>query len=99
MVYESEELGIKFSLPDELTVREQLKYNERVLLAEDKDLYSRFWWGILPLLQEWECALIPEPGEIDLDTETDPRIARIVTFVGNAAAGHMTNLEDVPKNS
>jgi hypothetical protein len=101
MEYSDETLGVKLALPDELTVREQLQVDERVFLAaaDGVDIYSRYWLGILPLIEDWECERIADPEVVDMDTETDPKVARIVRWVANTAAGHMAGLDDVPKNS
>jgi hypothetical protein len=99
MEYSDETLGVKLTLPDEFTVIERLDFDERVLLAaaDGLNVYSRNWIGALPLLQEWECDLIPDPEALDMATETDPRVARLVRWVANTVAGHMIGLDDVPK--
>ena len=97
--YENKQLGVCFSLPDKLTVREQLAYREQVLLNIDDNAYIRNWIAGIPLLKEWQCEAIPEPEAFDFDSETDMRKADIVNFVANTVAGHMLTLEDVPKNS
>lgn len=96
--YENAELGVSFSLPDKITVRGQLQFRERVF-SSDGDMYSRYWEGIAPLLKDWECDLIEDPEAVDLDTETSVQIANIVHWVSNQAALHMTQMDDVPKNS
>lgn len=96
--YENAELGVKFALPDKLTVREQLTFRERVFLLGEQDTYSRYWGGIIPLLEDWQCELIPEPEEIDLDTETNVKIANIINWVANTAAGHFTSLDESDPN-
>jgi hypothetical protein len=99
MKYEDEDLGVKFSLPDKFTVRDQLKYNESILMNQDIDIYSRAIGAIQPFVEDWECELVPDIAAVDLDEETDPRIARIISYVGLEALGHMAGLEDVSKNS
>jgi hypothetical protein len=97
--YENAELGVSFSLPVSLTVREQLAFRERVFVTASEDLYSRYWAGAVPLLKDWECEDIPDPAAVDLDVETRVQITDIVNWVSNTVALHMTELEDVPKNS
>jgi hypothetical protein len=97
--YENKELGVKFSLPESLTVREQLGFRERVFVSSEEDIYSRYWDGVVPLLKGWQCKLAPDPAEIDLDTETRKVVADIVHWSSNMAALHMNDLDEVPKNS
>lgn len=99
MKYENETLGVSFELPDDMTVREQLAFRERVFLAPgDTDTYSRYWAGVLPLLSNWECEAMPDPEALDLDTETRVKVANIVNWVANTAAGHFTELDEPDPN-
>jgi hypothetical protein len=97
--FESEQYGVSFSLPAEMTVREQLGFRSRIFLNELDDFYSKYWLGALPLLEDWKCDVIPDPNEVDLDKETDKRITNIVNWVCNTVAGHVEGIEDVPPNS
>ena len=98
--YENEVLGLSFTLPESLTVRQQLAFRERLFTSiGELDMYSRYWEAARPLIEDWDCELVPDPTAVDLDTETDGRIADIVNWVANMVAGHMNALDDVPKNS
>jgi hypothetical protein len=98
MKHENEELGVSFELPDSVTVREQLGFRERVFIIGEQDTYSRYWAGVIPLLDNWQCELIPDPEAVDLDTETDVQIANIINWVANTAAGHFASLEEPDPN-
>jgi hypothetical protein len=98
--YANEMLGLTFTLPEQLTVREQLTFRERLFLsADDTDMYSRYWDAALPLVEDWQCEIVPDPQAVDLDAETDRRVADIVNWFANTVAGHMNEMDDVPKNS
>jgi hypothetical protein len=97
MDYESESLGVSFSLPDRLTVREQLAYRERAFMTGDS-VFERIWLGAVPLIKNWKCDHIPDPAAVDLATETSAKVARVVAYVANVAAEHVASLDDVPKN-
>ncbi len=98
--YNNEDLGLSFGLPVDMTVRERLQYRERLFLTIDTaDMYSRYWDAVQPLLADWTCEIMPDPAAVDLDVETDPRMVEIVVFVANTVAGHMHDVEEVPKNS
>lgn len=98
MEYENKKLGVKFTIPDVLTVRQQLRFRSSIFLADDRDKYERFWNGAVELIDNWECELIPNLKTLDLDKETNMQITQIVQFVGNTVAGHMTTIGAVPKN-
>ncbi len=100
MEYVNENLGVKFTLPDEVTVRQQLAYRGRVFAAGllTEDIYLRYWSGFLALYDSWECKLLPDPKGLDVDSATDPGIADLIFWVGNRTAQHMLNLEELPKN-
>jgi len=96
--YESEAIGVKFSVADELTVRQQLKFRSELFLTQDMDRFERFWIGSQHLIEDWECELIPDRGALDLETETNPAVADIVNYVGTTVAGHLAMIGAVPKN-
>ena len=98
-VYESEKFGVKFSVPDVLTVRQQLAFRSELFLTKDKDRFERFWIGSQHLIEDWECELIPDRMALDLETETNPAIADIVNYVGTMVAGHLAMIGAVPKNA
>jgi hypothetical protein len=97
MNYENEALGVSFSLPDELTIRQQLELRTRVFQDESDDAYSRWWAGILPLIEDWQCEDIPDPAALDLDAPGTWQEGHIVQWVSNMAAGYVTDLGTVPK--
>ena len=97
--YESEKFGVKFSVPDELTVRQQLAFRSELFLTQDMDRFERFWIGAQHLIEDWECELIPIPADLNLVTETNPAIADIVNYVCTTVAGHLAMIGAVPKNA
>jgi len=98
--FTNDDLGLRFTLPDNPTVGQQLRYRGRVFATGyfTEDVYLRMWLGFLGLYGEWECESVPDPKTVDLETETNPAVADIVQFVGNVTARHMNTLETVPKN-
>ena len=95
--YENEGLGVKFALPDTLTVRQQLLWRGGIALSGGS-VFIRGWEGAKHLVEDWECEMIPDPLAFNLDDETDPAYADIVQYVANATYGHINDLEAVPKN-
>ena len=111
--FTSDHLEVRFTLPDKVTVRQQLQYKGRAFNTglQSEDVYVRHWVGVQPLIGEWTstqqnkdgsykpCTAVPDPANVDLDKETDPIVADIVFWASNLAANHMAKLETVPKNS
>ena len=96
--YESTRFGVKFSIADELTVRQQLMFRSELFLTRGEDRFERFWIGSQHLVDDWECALVPDMAKLDLETETSPAVADIVNYVGTRVAGHLAMIGAVPKN-
>lgn len=96
--FKDEGLGLRFTIPDKPTIRQQLMFRDAILEARGKVNQIRMWEGALPLIDEWECAELEAPELLDLDKETNPKMANIITFVAGNVAGHMTGIGAVSKN-
>lgn len=96
--YTNDKLGLSFAVPDSVTVKKQLQFKSAISASEKVDVYEQFWKGAIVVMQDWQCALLPDPAALDLEKETNPRVADIVVWAGNQVAAHMFSLEDVPKN-
>lgn len=96
--YENETIGVAFDLPDRITVRMQLAFRGAVALAMNENSYIRYWHGALTVIENWTCARLPDPAELDMDASDDPALADIVAWTTNAVVGHMMNRETPPKN-
>lgn len=107
----NKELDVRFTVPDELTVRQQLQFKARVYRGAQvsDDMYIRYWEGAVGLIQDWsgaekngkgykESKTLPDPFEVDLDKETSHRVGDVLFWVGTTIAGHMYNLDNIEKN-
>lgn len=112
MEYINERLDIRFTLPDRPTVGQQLRYRGHVFATGTftDDVYLRYWAGFLGLFEEWTsakkskdkykpCDFLPDPKEVNFETQTDMRVTDAVMWAGNTAAGYMMSLDELPKNS
>ena len=97
--YENEALGVSFSLPETVTLRQQLMFRSRLLDVEDDSAHLRWWIAALPLIEDWQCEAIPDLSSIDLDEPGDWRTGDIIQYVANASAGHFMEMADVPKKT
>lgn len=97
--YANEELGVKFGLPTQFTVREILNLRGRVFDNIEDGWYIRYWEAIVPMLRDWECEAIPDPTNYDMDKSTNIKDANIVHWVTNTVAAHVAELDEIPKKS
>lgn len=89
-----------FSLPDVITVRQQLAFFSQATYYNTKDLYERVWEAGKPLIENWICPALPNPldPEFDFDKVTDPDIAQVIVWAGQNIRLHLNGLKSVPKN-
>ena len=95
--YNDDELGVRLTIPDEIPVRQQLRYRSASAFYHRADAYERFWEGAKELIDEWECEALPDKS-VSLDEVTDPAVTDIIFWACNAVSGHLNRLGDVPKN-
>lgn len=89
-----------FTLPDTLTVRQQLKFAGQLgRVFEYGGHFTAYWQAGIEFITDWQCDLIPDPTAVNIDTETDPRVTRIIISAANAIADWYLNLGNVEKNS
>lgn len=96
--YENDDLGVSFTLPEQLTMREHLAYRSRLVDSVDVDYNTRQWLAVIPLLDDWKCEKIPDPATFDLDTLSTWKMADIILYVANTTISHMLEMEDVDPN-
>jgi hypothetical protein len=88
-----------FTISARPSVRQILAYKGSVSAATGPTLYTRFWEGIKPMIDEWNCPAIPDYRTFSLDDSEDFEAAAVVIWAADMVAGHMIGLETVPKNS
>lgn len=96
--YENESLGVKFSMPGSLTLREHNAYRTRLIDNLGQDATTRQWFAVLPLIEDWECELILDPVALDLDKPATWKVADVLQWVTNTAVGHLLEMDDVDPN-
>lgn len=100
--FENESLNVKMTLPDKLSIRQNLMFRSAAATSYGTPfLFERYWAATVPLLENWECKLIPDPTDVNLDDADDPdgvEKTSIIQWAGNTAAGHIGKLGVVPKN-
>ncbi len=95
---ENDQIPCKFTLPDKITVKQQLEYFSVAGGLAGNEYWFRLWEAAKLFIQDWEFELMPDFG-IDLDTVTDPRISSAVVWAGMQVSAHINSLQTIPKNS
>lgn len=98
MDFERANPDCKFSVPDKVTVRQQLAYYSETAAASGSDIFERYWQGAKALITSWQCEIMPD-HKIDLATVTNPKIAELVVWAGVSVKNYLDTLEELPKNS
>lgn len=97
MEYKNEKLGVRLVVPDKITVRQQLAYISESIATDDSDKAEASWRAACGLITEWEC-----PGFMlttSLDEVTDPLVTEAIVWAFTTVRNHVSNLENLPKNS
>ena len=94
----TETIKATFTLPDTLTVRQQLKFAAEIGKHAQEGYLIAYWEMGKTVLTNWQCDLIPDPSAVDIDTETDPRITKIIIKAANEVAKWYLDLGNVEKN-
>lgn len=87
-----------FTLPETITVREQLAYYSIAGGTKGRDLWERQWEASKPLIGDWACALLPDK-DTDLGEVTNPQIPLVLVWAVQQVAEYISGLEALEKNS
>lgn len=88
--------GLKFSIPDRPTVRQQLAYYSATTGTDAERHLERLWNGAKALIVEWECELFK--ADVDLDTVDNPKITDLMLWAAIQVRAYINKLEEIPKN-
>lgn len=94
MKYTNDDLGVSFSLPDKLTVRQQLAF----AMSWNTDDYVSALDAGKSHITEWECDSIPDIQTADIDALYEMGQTKIIMWVITSILRHMQGLGNVPKN-
>lgn len=105
MEFKRENPDCKFTLPDAITVRQQLAYFSAAGALSGNEMWLRLWEAAKTLIQDWECPLIqnlnPDRSkkEIDYLDSADPQVTYILIWVAGEVREHINSLKSLSKNS
>jgi len=86
----------RFTVPDKITVRQQLAYFS-ASVAPDRAMLERYWLAAIPLINDWQCGILPDINT-DLDSITDPHATQVIIWAGLEVKKHIDMLGEVSKN-
>ena len=93
--FKNKELKVSFELPDVINCRDQLRFFDATIGTRENELFIRMWEGAKALIEKWDCSYFDYKDS--LDEETDPRITRLVIWIGSEVSRHMNDLEKTEK--
>ena len=94
--FKDKERGVRFTLPEKINVRDQLRYFDGLADDEVSDL-ERYWLAAVAIIQDWECEKLPDRN-IDLGELHDIDVTGIVIWTGTTVLNYMNRSEGTPKN-
>lgn len=93
----NEILEATFSLPDTLTVRQHLAFQSAVG-GERGNYLAGYWEAGKQYISDWQSDTVADPLAINLDTETNPAVARLILWCANEIAAWYYGLTNIEKN-
>lgn len=97
MEFKHETLNLRFTIPDKITVRQQLAFLSEASSVRNADLMDNLWKASKPLIQEWECEHLPDK-DVNLDDIYSPRAADVITWASLQVRNYMQRMDEIPKN-
>lgn len=88
----------RFTVPDKITVKQQLEYFSVAGGLSGNEYWFRMWEAAKLFIQDWEFDLMPDV-DTDLDTLTDPQVSHAVVWAGMQVSNHIDSLQAISKNS
>ena len=86
----------RFTVPDKVSVRQQLEYFSEARVP-NRPVFERLWLGAVPLIAEWQCDIFPD-HQTNLDDVSNPDVTNLLIWAGVKVKEHIDSLENIPKN-
>jgi hypothetical protein len=94
---EDDAIQYEFEIPDDLTVRQMLRYDQVFDLApDDQSVYERCWYALPAIVQDWKCDV--ELG-VNVEKLTKPDEWALIKRVGLIGFSVIQSKKAMPKNS
>lgn len=100
MDFENKDLGVSFTIPEPVTVRAQLAYDEHkngLGYSKDAMMFDRLWNAARAIVKDWKCEAVKL--DTDIDKVTDPKVTAVIEWVSLAVFTFMLGVSSVSKNS
>lgn len=92
---ENAELGVKFDLPDSISLGQDLQFTG--LLTDAGHDMGKAFLGCFALITNWACPDLPVAGEVE-NLPSTTRRKQIVNWVVSETINYATAKTDIPKD-
>jgi hypothetical protein len=97
MEFKHELLNTRFTIPDRITVRQQLAFISEASSPRTKDLMENLWTATRLLILEWECPHLPD-RDTNLDSIDSPKAADVILWASLQVRNYIQRMDEIPKN-
>jgi hypothetical protein len=101
MKFTNNKFSAEFTIPEQLTVRQHLRYSSLVAGSDKEDLAERYFDGAKILVVDWECPKLPRLDDVNfeqpLNAELSALVADIIIWVSMEVRAHINALDNIPK--
>ena len=95
--YKNDELEASFTLPDSVTIRQELAYDSAVALeGRGVSSYERLWKGLQVIAENWQCPHVQLTDS--LERVEGRKALEVIKWAGLLGYSHMLALRETPKN-
>jgi len=97
--FREDSLGVSFKVPETMSVREQLRYIRAVTAVnkDDNEDYIRFWEGMKPFIEDWECEVMPDYKK-SIDEMYSLDQVNVIIWSGTIFRLHVNKIGNAEKN-
>jgi len=101
MKFTNEKFSAEFTVADQLTVRQHLRYSSLVAGSDKENLAERYFEGAKVLITGWQCAALPDLEKVSMDAPMDAvqsaLVADIIIWVSMDVRAHINAMDAIPK--
>ena len=97
MEFENKKLKTRFTVPDTITVRQQLAYLSEAANITQSKMMEQTWKAATLLIETWESPHLPD-YKLSLDEATDPKATDVIIWAALEVKKYINDLDKLPKN-
>lgn len=97
MEFKRTEPDCSFTVPDKITIRQQMAFFSEMPGTLNRLYFERLWESSKTLIENWNCPIFPDM-DASLDDFNDPQITNVLIWAGAKVREHINSLTAIPKN-